>query len=167
MPDYHYAKYNTNAAPWALYRSEIVKVVIGSGVQTIGNYAFYECKALTEVVFAENVALTAINEGAFGYTSALKTITLPASLETIGKCGFYFSGLETVAFTEGSKMTAFGGDYIFRNCVNLTSVYIPENITSFGIAVFYQCGDQVVLIVTADSYALQYAQSRGYHYVIR
>ncbi len=166
MPDYHYNKYNANAAPWAAYRSQIYKVVIGAGVQNIGTYAFYQCTNLATVEFATGSVLTTINEGAFGYTSALKTITLPASLQTIKKNGFYFSGLETVAVAEGSALATIEAT-AFRNCTSLVSVYLPDSVATIGYAIFYQCGDQVVVSVAANSYAYRYANNNGYAYVVR
>ncbi len=165
MPDYHYAKYNANAAPWSLYRSDIVKVVIGDGVQNIGTYAFYQCTVLSEVVF-EGDSLTAINEGAFGYTDALKNITLPASLKVIDKNGFYFSGLETVAFEEGSRLNTLGAT-VFRNCTSLVSIYIPDGVLSIGYEIFRLSGDQVVMNVAENSTAHRYAITNGYQVVTR
>ena len=166
MADYHYAKHNANAAPWALYRSDITKVVIGKGVQNIGEFAFYQCTALTEVTFAEGCTLTDIGAGAFGYLSALKSITLPASLKTIDKNAFYYSALETVAFEDGAKLTTIG-NYAFRNNTALKSFYIPDSTTELGSAIFYACGDQVVVNVAADSSAYRYAVKQGYAYVTR
>ncbi len=166
MPDYHYNKKNENAAPWSAYRSEIKKAVIGAGVEYIGTYAFYQCTALEAVEFAADAKLTTIGEGAFGYTSALKSVTLPASLKTIAKCGFYFSGLETVAFAEGSKLETIG-DTAFRNCTALTSVYIPDSVKSIGYQIFRLCGDQVVVSVAEGSYAYDYANNNGYACEVR
>jgi len=165
LPNYDYAMYSADAAPWALYRSEITKVVIGAGVQNIGTYAFYQCTNLSEVEFAENSTLTAINEGAFGYTSALKSVTLPASLKSIAKNGFYFSGLETVAFEENSQLTTLG-NYVFRNCTALTNVYIPDSVTQIGSLIYYST-DLVVSNVVANSYAANYMNSYGYAVIIR
>ena len=165
MPDYTYAKYGENAAPWSLYRSEITKVVIGAGVKNIGTYAFYQCTEVTEIEFADEAELVAINEGAFGYTTALKNITLPASLDSIGKCGFYFSGLETVEFEENSKLTTLG-DYVFRNCEQLVNVYIPSNVNGIGYSIYYACSS-VNSSVEADSYAVNYMSKYGYEYTIR
>ena len=166
MPDYSYNKNDATAAPWAKYRSLIEKVVVGAGVENIGTYAFYQCANLTEVVFAENGSLTAINEGAFGYTTALKSVTLPASLKTIGKNGFYFSGLESVAFAEGNMLSKIG-DTAFRNCTALVSVYLPDSVKTIGYQIFRLAGDQVVASVAEGSTAYRYVVSNGYAYVTR
>jgi hypothetical protein len=166
MADYHYAKYNQNAAPWALHREMVTKVEIGSGVTYIGEFAFYQCVNMTEVVFAADGVLTQIAKGAFGYTG-LKTVELPASLKIIGDNAFYYSAsLETVTFAEGSKLTTIG-NYAFRDCTSLKSVYIPDGVKSIGSAIFYNCGAQVVMNVAQGSYAQQYAPKFGYKVEIR
>ena len=165
MPNYYYAKYNPNAAPWALYRNDIKKVVIGDGVANIGEFAFYECKAMTEIVF-EGESLTKIAKGAFGYTG-LTSVTLPASLETIADNAFYYSAsLETVAVAEGSKLSSVGA-YAFRNCTALKSVYLPDGVIKIGTQIYYAAGSQVVTNVAEDSYAHRYAVQNGYAVELR
>ncbi|MBE6916161.1 MAG: leucine-rich repeat domain-containing protein, partial [Ruminococcaceae bacterium] len=165
MPDYDYGKYSAAAAPWAFYRSDITKVVIGAGVETIGSYAFYQCTELTDVEFAADAVLTIIGAGAFGYTESLDVITLPASLETIEARCFYFSGLETVEVEDGSVLATIG-DYAFRNNTGLVSVYLPDSVSTIGSAIFYAC-DSVVVSVAEGTYAHNYMVSKGYNYEIR
>jgi hypothetical protein len=161
MPNYTYNKNDVTAAPWALYRGQITKVVVGAGVQNIGAYAFYQCTALTAVEFAANGVLASINEGAFGYTSALKNVVLPASLKTLGKNAFYFSGLETVGFEANSELETIEAT-VFRNCTALTNVYLPDSVNVIGYQIFRQSGDQVVVNVAKDSYAHRYMKNNGY-----
>ncbi len=143
MNDYTYHKYGDTAAPWTLYRHLIKKIVIGSGVESIGDFAFYSCDVMTSVEFAENGALKSIGTGAFGYTG-LKTVTIPAGVETIADNAFYFSSkLETVTVATGSKLAKIG-HYAFRNCTALKSITIPA-ATSVGSAITYACGDQVII----------------------
>ena len=166
MPEYTFNKNDVTAAPWSAYRSQIVKVVVDAGVENIGAYAFYQCTNLAAVEFAADAALTTIGEGAFGYTSALKNVILPASLKSIAKNGFYFSGLESVAFAEGNMLTTLG-DTVFRNCTSLVDVYLPDSVKSIGYQLFRLAGDQVVVSVASGSYAHRYANSNGYAVVTR
>ena len=46
----------SNKTPWALYSDEIKAVSLDEGVTSIGNYAFYSCTALDEIVIPKNVA---------------------------------------------------------------------------------------------------------------
>ncbi|MBO5409635.1 MAG: leucine-rich repeat domain-containing protein, partial [Clostridia bacterium] len=66
--------------PWSLFLSEITSVVIEEGITDIGRGAFAGC-------------------------SNLKSIHLPASLETINQSAFYSArNLETITVAEGSKL---------------------------------------------------------------
>jgi len=67
--------------------SELTEVVIPNGVKTIGNYAFSNCPNLSSVKIPNSVET--IEEKAFYYWSwsgnnQLKTITIPASVKTLG-----------------------------------------------------------------------------------
>ena len=166
MADYTYHKYGETAAPWTMYRNSIKKVVIGEGIESIGNYAFYSCPNLKEVAFAENGVLKEIGEGAFGYCG-LETITLPATVEVLGKNAFYYNdSLKTVDFEADSKLTTIG-NYAFRNCTSLESVYIPDGVTKIGSVVLYQANADAVLSVADETYAETYAVKAGYKYVTR
>ncbi len=61
-------------SPWYSNRSDIAKVIINSGVETIGNYAFYRCSGITDILIAESV--TSISSTAFSGCSGLKNIVM-------------------------------------------------------------------------------------------
>ena len=71
IPDYS----NLQPAPWAKHRAEIKSIVIGSGITSIGEYAFAGSSALTSVQIPAGV--TQIEDYAFANCSALPAITLP------------------------------------------------------------------------------------------
>ena len=54
------------AVPWIDERANITKVIIGEGVTSIGNYAFYGCTALTNVTISNTV--TDIGNNAFTFS---------------------------------------------------------------------------------------------------
>ena len=62
MPDYDYDYYSCSA-PWYSQCEKIKKVVIRSGVTSIGDYAFVDCSALTSITIPNSV--TSIGGGAF------------------------------------------------------------------------------------------------------
>lgn len=166
MANYSYLKYGDEAAPWTLYRGKITSLEIGKDITAIGTYNFYNCTVLSSVVFEAGSKLERIGVGAFGYTTALKSITLPASLKIIDNTGFYFSGLETVDFEENSVLVTVG-NYAFRNCTSLTSIYIPDYVDTIGTAIFHACEDTVTANVVNGSYAHKYMISKGYRVVTR
>ena len=90
------------------------KVVIDGktySVVRIANYAFENCKGLTN-------------------------ITIPSSVESIGIDAFKNSGLTTIELP--SSITSFGFG-VFRGCSFLVSVKIPSSVESIGESAFADC----------------------------
>ena len=106
MAKYHYYPGSSPTdIPWYSLRGSVKRVVIGSGVTNIGDYAFYECEALTSVTIPDSV--TTIGEGAFYECIALTSVTIPDSVTTIGNS-------------------------TFSGCEALASVTIPDSVTTIG-----------------------------------
>ncbi|MDE6760055.1 MAG: leucine-rich repeat domain-containing protein [Lachnospiraceae bacterium] len=63
---------------------------------------------------------------------------------------------------DNKKVTSIG-DSAFWLCSGLTSVTIPDSVTSIGYGAFSGC-DNVILIVEKDSYAEQYAKDNNIPY---
>ncbi len=111
-------------APWATYSDEIAKVVIDDGVTTIGQYAFYCCFALTDVVFGNS--LLSIGDYAFNECSSLTAAAIPDSVTKIGESAF--NGCQMMlTLTIGSGVTEIG-NWAFGKCVGLYSITVdPSN----------------------------------------
>ena len=71
MDDYNW---NGSDTPWYDYRTQIKKLVVESGVTSVGEYAFRDCTALTEVSLPDS--LESIGYNAFYNCSALTTVTI-------------------------------------------------------------------------------------------
>ena len=120
-------------------------ITIPASVTNIGNSAFYMCcdifnkTGLTTVTFAEGSKLETIGEQAF-YYCMLSSITIPASVTSIGKSAFcYCSSLTTVTFAEGSQLETIG-ESAFSGCSVLSSpITIPASVTSIGKSAFSGC----------------------------
>ena len=110
-------------------KGKVKTVEIGNGITYIGKFSFYECKALTSVVFEEGSVLKRIGWGAFGYCTALTEITIPATVEKLDGYAFYYcTNLATVNISEGSALTTIG-QYAFWNATKLTVINdMPENV---------------------------------------
>ncbi len=67
------------------------RVAIPSGVQCIGNEAFFECEQLESVTIPDSV--TRIKEGAFWRCRRLKDVQIPASVTSIGDRVFLECGI--------------------------------------------------------------------------
>ena len=143
----------------------LTSVTIGSGVTGIGNYAFYNCTGLTSITIPGSV--TSIGKYAFDYCTGLEEIYFNATamnelssnnyvFSNAGKYGdgikvvigknvakipaYLFEGcyyITSVEFEEGSVCESIGSWAFF--CAGLTSITIPNSVTSIGSNAFYNC----------------------------
>ena len=91
----------------------------------LGNYAFYDCRVLTNLTIPSSV--TSIGESAFEYCRGLTSLTIPSSVTSIGESAFrYCSGLTSL--TIPSSVTSIG-ESAFEYCSSLTSLTIPSSVT--------------------------------------
>ena len=107
MQDWHWSK----PSPWDAGKS-VKQIIIGDGVTTIGDYAFWDCPSLTSVTIGNSV--TTIGNFAFYDCRSLKSVTIPNSVRRI----------EVAAF---------------RSCSSLTLVIIPNSVTTIGDYAFWNC----------------------------
>lgn len=78
--------YSVSETPWRKYNSSIQYVIIGDGVLSIGDYAFYSCTSLISITIPESVG--SIGSKAFAYCSRLASITIPEGVTRIGNMAF-------------------------------------------------------------------------------
>ena len=125
--------YDDTNRPWYSYRMSIKTVVIGHGVTTIGNYAFYRCTSLESITIPDGV--TSIGFDAFDYCRSLNNINIPDGVTCIGNSSFcYCSGLTSIEIPASVTKIELGA---FENCISLKSVtiYAPQ-LTIYGSMVF-------------------------------
>ena len=146
IPDYNDSSSGgNNTAPWYGYAYQIKKVVLGSGVQNIGNNAFAGCYGMTDITIPDGV--TSIGDSAFDWCSALTEISIPDTVSSIGDSAFS----RCSALTEISIPSTVSsiGSYAFSGCA-LREVEIPQGITSIQTRTFQYC-TQLTKITIPDS----------------
>lgn len=141
----------------AFQNSGLTEVILKEGVMNLSNGSFDGCTllkkvtfpasmktisgfsntGLKEIAFAEGAAPEAIGDFAFINCDSLSTITLPASITTIGRAAFYgCDTLKSAVLPEG--ITAIPGQ-MFYSCNNLQSVTIPQSVKEIGYEAFSYC----------------------------
>ena len=136
------------------YVPSSLKTVIITSCNSIDEYAFYNCNSLTSITVPDSI--TSIGEYAFYKCDNLVSITLPfigatkdGSVNT--DFGYIFGkttsrlGSESYNIPESLKeIIITGGNSIgsraFEGCHYLTSITIPDSITSIGSYAFSGCG---------------------------
>ena len=140
--------------------ASLISIDIPANVETIGTAVFWGCSSLTTVTFEKGSQLKTIGGGsssyygAFSYCTALTSIEIPASVETIGASAFKrCSKLATVTFEKGSQLKTIGGGYsssshfgtysdyygAFSDCSSLTSIEIPASVETIEATAFKRC----------------------------
>ena len=140
---------------FAFQGTALTSIEIPASVETIGERAFTSTEnvdsKLVAISFEQGSKLKTIEEGAFFY-SALTSIEIPASVETIGESAIAAcSSLSTITFEKGSKLKTIGSDAFF-SCTNLKTFDASycRWLNSIGSGVFFQCNSlQVIKIGTA------------------
>ena len=139
-------------------------ITFNADVTSIGNYAFYYCSGLTSVTIPNSV--TSIGEYAFAWCSGLTSVTIPNSVTSIGEDAF--SGCTSLPVEDNLRYadtylvksvdysvstykikqgTKWIGSKAFYSSTKLTSVEIPNSVTSIGNSAFDGCSGLKSVII--------------------
>ncbi len=102
-----------------LYINDVkVTSVDFSSIETISDYAFYNCASIIQ-------------------------LNIPACVKELGDCAFYgCENLETVTFADNSNCRTISWG-MFGGCTSLTAVTIPNSVTTIGGSAFSNCTAQI------------------------
>ncbi|MBO5933533.1 MAG: leucine-rich repeat protein [Bacteroidaceae bacterium] len=148
----------SSTAPWG---SSITKAVLQEGVTAIGKYAFYNCTKLTSITIPNSV--TSIGADAFYNCSNLSSVYIT---DLKAWCGIYFPSYDDNPlyyadnlYLNGEEITELiipSGttvikDYAFAHFSGITTVTIPDTVTSIGNRAFYSCGNLASITISDDA----------------
>lgn len=146
---------NVNVTSMRLYKEN---TETGVALATIGGSAFSYCNKVEQVTLPES--LTSLGSSAFSNCSSLKSLTFPANIKEVPSSVLYYcQNLESVTLAEGTTRI---GSSAFYSCqklatINLdgqpltriddsafgntalTSVTLPNTLTTMGTGVFQNC----------------------------
>ncbi len=161
-----------NAFNWC---AGLTNVTLGGGVARIGDFAFYECTGLAGVTIPASV--TNIGEFAFSRCTALAAITVEAGNAAYSSLsGVLFNKDQTVlvqcpggktgSYSIPGTVTNIGGDPFapwpgqglggFSWCIHLTSVAVPDGVTSLGKNAFLYCTNLADIALPASVVSIGY-----------
>ena len=157
--------------------SGITALTIPSNVKSIGSYAFSGMTGLTEVVFNASFigeadsriigdsapgcrvtfgdGVTSIPVNLFRGCANLETVVFNDDITEIGSRAFCDTGVTSLVFPD--TLTTIG-NYAFEGCHSLTSVTIPQSVTSIGLSF-----NGLTFHDTNDNYLSQTVQNLSGH----
>ena len=143
----------------------IKRVVVASGVKSIGRSAFTGCENLISVSLPKSIQT--IGDGAFFSCNNMKSINIPDNVTHIGKRAFFcctnlaavnipkaLSMIEQECFFACCSIKSIDipygvseiGDVAFGNCTRLTEITIPDSVRSIGEHAFFTAALQKIYI---------------------
>lgn len=120
-------------APWHEQRTAITAIEIGSGITHIGNNAFYDSPTVRSLSLP--ATLTSIGSYAF-YKIGIQSLELQEGITEIGRGAFEESALRSVSLPDS---LTYIPDNLFRFSYYLVTVDLPEMITYIGDEAFRSC----------------------------
>lgn len=108
----------------AFETSTLENVYFYTGVQEIGDAAFYGCSSLAALNLPKSV--TTLGQSAFASCVSIKSVVLPEKVTTVGNACFGY-------------------------CLSLDSVYIPRSVEYIGVSAFVGCSDTVSFKISSSN----------------
>ena len=148
----------TSIGSCAFYRCvNLASAVIPEGVTTLGDSAFSACRSLKEIYIPSTVEK--IGTRTFSWFVGLEKITVSENnpvfhsdgnciIETATKT--LLTGCNTSVIPTDGSVTAIG-DNAFSGCKGLSSIVIPDCITSIGECPFVFCNSNLTVIFPTGS----------------
>lgn len=109
---------------------ENVRTIVG-----IADNAFYYCTAMTSVEIPGTIET--IGKWAFAGCTGLTSIKLPDAVQSIGEGAFH--GCDQLTSVDMPASLTSIGSFAFYGCSALTAIELPAKLTTIGSAAFFGC----------------------------
>ena len=161
MPNYKYKqRKNSYNSPWYSYLKNIKNIVIGEGVSSIGNNAFYVCDD-DGLTFANIFSSGSNLDDNFTNYCGVMSVSIPNSVISIGRHAFRNCRNLTSIVIPNSVLTI--GSSAFSDCRSLTTFKIPNSITIVESYVFDGCSNMNSVSIPNSVTYIKYSAFRGCH----
>ena len=151
--------------------SALISITIPESVTAIGTRPFEDCTALEEIRF-NAIALKDLSSTAYIFTNAgkngngIKVIIGKNVTKIPAEIFMSYSTspkIVSVEFEEGSVCKSIGNS-AFYHCSNLTSIVIPDSVTSIGYSAFSGCSSLASVVIpnsvtSISDYAFYYCSN--------
>lgn len=116
------------------------ELVLPSTLESISNYGFHNCYGLKKLTILDSDSCTlSVGESAFaGSPLTNSTLTIPAKVSAIKASAFSGTSIKTLDIMPGSNLQTISAS-AFYNCLSLTTVNIPGNVTAINESAFKNC----------------------------
>ena len=134
--------YKPDSAPWKLLVSSIKVLTVAEDVTKL-NQSFTGCSMLESIVWNAKHAADAYSDGQYvypifyGIRSQIKSFTLGENVEYIPT--YLCTGMDKLTSVTIPNCVTSIGTCAFRDCSSLTSVTIGNSVTSIGDGAFKDC----------------------------
>ena len=156
------------------------EISIPEGVTKISGGAFYNCNGLNTITLPSTVEAAASNNSGYypfygagntqtevNFTEAagkkwetipaslfrnskIGSVTIPASVTSIGSYVFGNAALQSIDFEDGSELSEIG-DHAFYSCTSLKGVKLPAGVESIGANAFASCEAFTAIVTSAKA----------------
>ena len=137
--------------------SSLTSINIPDNVTSIGGEAFLNCSSLQTASISNSSKLETIGDEAFKYCSNLMSINIPDGVTSFtGNRSFSYgtftgcTNLQTINISKNSKLTRIDVN-AFKDCISLTSINIPDGVTSIANSAFRGCNSLQTISISNSS----------------